>query len=296
MLDLILENVNTMARKHHILTLFLLIAIVNVHAASRFDYWRSDSLKVTLLLQEANRMDANTNWMLHFARKLCGLPYVAQTLEKNTEEKLVINLRQMDCTTYAETVTALTLCIRQGLPTFKNYCHNLQQIRYINGEVSYPKRLHYFTLWVEENKKKGLIECIEEPKVVFSSVQTVNANYMSTHPSRYPMLRNNPEWIPQIKAMEDAITGRHYSYIPKEKLKNTQTLRQVIHNGDIVVILTSKLGLDTSHLGIAVWHKNGLHLLNASSIHHRVAEEQKTFYQYMREHPSNIGIRVVRVK
>ena len=109
------------------------------------------------------------------------------------------------------------------------------------------------------------------------------------------MLKGHSEWIPRIRAMEQAINGQRYRYIPKAKLNNAKLLKQAIHNGDIIAILTSKRGLDTSHIGIAVWHNDGLHLLNASSIHHRVVEEPKTFYRYMMEHPTHIGIRVARL-
>ena len=73
-------------------------------------------------------------------------------------------------------------------------------------------------------------------------------------------------------------------------------LRSAIHDGDIIAITTSKAGLDTSHIGIAVWHKDGLHMLNASQIHKKVVEEPMTLYQYMQKHPSQTGIRIVRVK
>ncbi len=108
------------------------------------------------------------------------------------------------------------------------------------------------------------------------------------------MFRAHPNWIGEIRKMEDSISGHTYRYIPKTALDNSALLRSTIHNGDIIVILTSKRGLDTSHLGIAVWHGDGLHLLNASAIRHRVVEEPKLFRTYMMEHPTFTGIRVVR--
>ena len=60
---------------------------------------------------------------------------------------------------------------------------------------------------------------------------------------------------------------------------------------------TSKAGLDVSHVGFAVWGKDGrLHLLNASSIHKKVILEPMTLYQYMQKHPSQTGIRVIRLQ
>ena len=70
-----------------------------------------------------------------------------------------------------------------------------------------------------------------------------------------------------------------------------------IRDGDIIAITTSKAGLDVSHVGFAVWGKDGrLHLLNASSIHKKVILEPMTLYQYMQKHPSQTGIRVIRLR
>ena len=110
------------------------------------------------------------------------------------------------------------------------------------------------------------------------------------------MLKNNPELVKPIAEMESRLSGNVYRYIPKASIANTQLFRSTIHDGDIIAITTSKSGLDTSHIGIAVWHKDGLHMLNASQIHKKVVEEPMTLYQYMRKHPSQNGIRIVRVK
>lgn len=284
-----------MLKKHILLAAFAMTALAG-QAIERADYWRSDSVKVMRLLKQAAKQDSNTNYALYFARQLRDLPYVGKTLEKNSDERLVVNLRQLDCTTYTETVMALTLCMKQKKPSFDNFCRNLRLLRYKDGVVSYANRLHYFTSWIEENTKKGLVDCIEEPSAAFSATQTVNANYMTTHTRLYPMLVKNPEWISLIRDTEKEISGRKHKYIPKSRLNDSALLRQAIHDGDIIVILTSKQGLDTSHIGIAVWHADGLHLLNASQVRKKVVEEPKTFFQYMREHASHTGIRVVRLR
>lgn len=258
------------------------------------DYWRSDSVKVVRLLNQAAKLDSSTNYMVYFARQLKGLPYVGKTLEKHPEEKLVVNLRQMDCTTYVESVLALTQCAKQGTKNFEDYCRNLQRIRYKNGDIHYINRLHYFSYWIEENVRKGIVELVEGDKSLFSAIQTVQANYMTTHASAYPMLTKNKKWISGIRKMEEAITGNKYAYIPKTKLGDSKLLRRTVHDGDIIVILTSKRGLDTSHIGIAIWHDDGLHMLHASSLRHRVVEDPKPFKRYMMEQRSHTGIRVVR--
>ena len=119
---------------------------------------------------------------------------------------------------------------------------------------------------------------------------------MSNHYTSYPMLKANPQMVVPIAQMEKKLTGRKYRYIPKSTIRNNNLYRQAIHDGDIIAITTKKEGLDTSHIGIAVWHKDGLHMLNASQIHKKVVEEPMTLYQYMQKHPSQTGIRIIRVK
>ena len=53
---------------------------------------------------------------------------MAHTLEVNDDERLVVNTRELDCTTLVETVTALTLCVYNKEYTFDAYCrHHIVQ-------------------------------------------------------------------------------------------------------------------------------------------------------------------------
>ncbi len=278
-----------------ILSLLFFLSTLSL-SAQTIDYQQVDSVKVMSLLKTAPQHATASQLMLHFARQLRGIPYVGHTLEIHNEEQLIVNLRQLDCTTYVEAVLALTRCVEQGRKTFANYCDNLRLIRYAEGRVGYTTRQHYFTYWAEQNQKKGLVAFVDNPATFFSATQVVKTDWMTRHVSSYKMLAAHPQWLKDIDAMEKHMTGQRHAYIPKSKLANNTTLRKVVHDGDIIGIITSKKGLDTTHLGIAVWHKDGLHLLNASSIHKKVVEEPKTFYRYMQEHPSSIGIRVVRAK
>ena len=78
-------------------------------------------------------------------------------------------------------------------------------------------------------------------------------------------------------------------------ITNTIQCRNTIKDGDIIAIITSKKGLDTSHIGIAVWHKDGLHMLNASQVRHKVVEEPMLLRTYMAKYPMQTGIRIIRV-
>lgn len=265
-------------------------------------YIPKDSIRVMNLLQSAEKDAAKDSTagqtMLRIGRAIekMNIPYVAHTLEPNDQERLIINLRELDCTTFVESAMALTLCVRSGRTTFDDYCRILQKIRYWQGRApQYIRRLHYFTSWIEDNTTMDLVRELQTPNPPFTAVQTVQAHYMTQHVDKYRMLTVNPQDVPMIREMEKRIEGKKYRYIPKQQLYNNQLLRKTIHDGDIIVIITNIKGLDTQHIGIAAWHADGLHLLNASSIHHRVIEEPMTLRQYLYKHPTMPGIRIVRV-
>lgn len=259
-------------------------------------YVPTDSITICRLLSEARQQPRTTNFPLFFARQFIGRPYVAHTLEKDGDERLVVNTRQLDCTTLVETVTTLTLCAYAGEQTFAAFRKRLQRMRYHDGVIDrYPSRIHYFTDWIVSNAKAGIVSEIQTPNPPFSTLQTVSVNYMSQHPQSYQALKAHPEYVPEIRRMEQRITGMKFRYIPKAKVRNTKVMREAIHDGDIIAITCKKAGLDIAHLGFAVWKKDGLHLLNASQLHKKVVEEPMTLYEYLQKHPSHTGIRIIRI-
>lgn len=259
-------------------------------------YKKQDSVKIVTLLKEASRLKTKPKiWMLYFGKKFLGVPYVAGTLDAAKDERLVINTTQLDCTTYVEMVVALTRCAESKKYTFADYCEQLKHVRYIGGDVAYEKRQHYFTAWINDNVEEGIVTDIQV-NPPFTSLQHINVNWMTTHQSSYKMLNGNAVRLKGIKALENSINGKSYRYIPKTKIANNSLFRKAILDGDIIVIITNKKGLDTTHIGIASWHSDGLHLLNASSIHKKVIDEPMTLRTYMSKHPSQIGIRVCRVR
>lgn len=263
-------------------------------------------IRVRQLFRMANPRSEATGYVItYFASELRGTPYVAQTLETDGEEHLVVDLDRFDCTTYVETVVALALCMRSFKPDYDDFREMLQRLRYRDGEINgYASRNHYFTEWIDSNTRLGIVEEVKGNAkdrrgayYPFISVQKLNCNYMSQHPDNYPMMKGKPDVQEQIRANEKKISGRSVRYIPKRLLNRTKKSLSCIQNGDILAIVTNKKGLDTSHLGIAFWDDDDrLHMFHASQIKGEVILDEKPLYNYMNEHPSQLGIRVIRVK
>lgn len=254
----------------------------------------TDSLMVLTILNEAKTLKQKPdNWMLWTARKFMGKPYVAGVLDRTDDEELIVNLRNLDCTTYVEQVLALARCAANAKTTFNDFATELLHIRYVNGKCAYTARQHYFTVWINDNEKEGIVRDIH-PNPPFTAVQTINIDWMTTHTASYKMLTAHPEWKSGIRNLEQSVNGKRYRYIPKSQIVNTRLMRETIHDGDIIVIITNKKGLDTTHIGLASWHSDGLHLINASAIHKKVVDEPMLLRTYMAKHPVQIGIRICR--
>ena len=280
-----------------VLLFFLLCGISAKAASVPVQYTASDSLAVERLLETGRKERGDENRMIYYGKKFLDVPYAAHTLEVGDEEKLVVNLSQMDCTTFVEYVAALSMCDVKGQGRFRDFCDNLTRIRYRNGVIDgYASRLHYFTWWGEDNEKMNIVEEIVSDEAPFTAVQTVQIDYMSSHPLLYKRLRSDAGLIPLIKEYERATNGKQYRYIPKSRLGGTREQLASVCSGDIVSIITNKRGLDTSHVGIAVWQDGHLHLMHASSLKKKVVLDSETFYNYSKKQASQLGIRVYRMK
>ena len=278
----------------------LLFTFIYIGRAQVTIYETADSMKVVSLLKEAPTLNTTAEYMTYFGGKLLGTPYVAKTLEAGNGENLRVNLHSMDCTTFTENVLALSLSARNRRLAFSDFTEFLRRIRYAGGQVAYDKRLHYFTSWIDNNTANGYVQELPKdaiPNALCSKTQQLGIDFMTQHTSLYPQLTLDTAMTRLIHETEKSLTGRTVTYIPKSKLGSYALLKRCISNGDIIAIVTSKQGLDVSHIGIALWHRDGtLHLLNASQIHKKVIDEPMTLYRYMQKHPSQTGIRVIHVR
>jgi hypothetical protein len=224
-------------------------------------------------------------------KSFIGTDYLAHGLEKDGSEQLVINLNGLDCTTFLENSLVLARCIKKEKTSFEDYQKELQFIRYRDGVIDeYPSRLHYFSDWIYDNVKKGIVEDITEElggeKIKF------NLNFMSTHPESYKQLNENPDFIPTIKKQEKEISCRKYYFIPKDEFALKE---DSVHNGDLIAITTTVEGLDIGHVGIAVKMDDGsIHLLHAPSPNTKVHITQEPLSDYLIKYKRHSGVIVLR--
>ncbi len=224
-------------------------------------------------------------------KSFIGTDYAANTLEKGDREELVINLTGLDCTTFLENSLTFARCIKEKKTTFNDYKNELTKIRYRYGKIAqYPSRLHYFSDWIYDNERKGIVKNIS--KEIGGDSIKFSLDFMSEHPDSYVQLKKDPVYIGIIREQEQDINKRKYYFIPKEKVSDVENK---IHNGDLIAITSNVKGLDINHVGIAVKMDDGrIHFLHAPNVGYKVQITKVPLADYLMKFNKDTGVMVLR--
>lgn len=248
--------------------------------------------EVSALLCKINISEKNIGGVIsQIAYSQIGKPYIGGTLDIDQEEKLIYQFDAYDCLTFVETVLALARITVKNKATLEAFKHELTSIRYNKGIINgYASRSHYTSEWISSNKALGIIKDLS--KELGGELMTNEVNFMSTHPKFYKALTADSTLINSIKTNEAVVNNSQRYFIPKAKL---DACVDKIQSGDILVIATSKSGLDYSHLGFAYRPKSTkkLHFLHASSNEKKVILDGE-FSKYLEKSKSAIGFSVIR--
>lgn len=273
----------------------LLFIVASTLQAQEILYTPGDSTFITGLLQKYNAAKmSGGSLMLAIAGEFTGNKYIAGTLEQGSNEPLVINTQELDCTTFVEQVVAIYATVNEGKEVFRDMCTNLQRIRYRGGIRSgYASRLHYISQWIADSAKQHIIHEIDYGPV--GRTLPIDLHYMSTHTASYKQLQGNSTLVNEIAKWERAMHGIEAAYIPKQELLRTAN-ELPVYDGDIIALTTNIKGLDVTHIGFAFWENGKLHMLHASSAAGKVIKDHKNLYEYQKNKKNQTGIRVFRGK
>ncbi len=256
-----------------------------------------DTLRINQLLQDglASRLKTANELVAYYADRLLGTPYVAHTLEGD-EERLTINIDELDCTTFIETLYALTRTTLTGRYSWRDYAANLENLRYRDGQMGdYSSRLHYISDWIVNNHARGnLVEVTADLPHATYMVKTID--FMTQHKDSYRSLKGDSAMVEKIRRFEMGYRNLRMPYLKKSWLGD-KAVKAALRNGDFVGLVTKVEGLDISHLGIIHKDDKGeIYLLDASMSGGKVMLEKKNLRDHLSGNKSTcLGIRVFRI-
>ncbi|PKN34604.1 MAG: DUF1460 domain-containing protein [Deltaproteobacteria bacterium HGW-Deltaproteobacteria-19] len=222
-----------------------------------------------------------------------GAPYEASTLEgrKGSREPLVISLQAFDCFTFVESVTALALTVRAGKTSPEAFAGILERLRYRRGiRGDYASRLHYFTDWLGDNKRLGILRDVT--RELGGRALPKPIRYMSDHPGSYPPLADGTQRA-EVRRAERNLTRRVRHFLPTDSIREAELL---IREGDMIGVTAAAEGLDVIHAGLAVRRDGRIHLLHASRPAGGVVVTEEPLHRYVAGRNDATGIVAGRLR
>lgn len=285
--------------KHFLTGVLLSMALASNSANPhdiRFHNEATDTTKINTILLDATKATEGMSpeaRVAYIGKEFLGTPYVSGTLEGGDTETLTINLDEMDCTTYVETVMALAYTIGEGRTSWRDFAYNLERLRYRSGEMKgYGSRLHYPSDWVVDNVHRGNFK--EVTGILAGCEHQVKSlDFITRNRDKYPALADSIAYD-QIRNTELGYRNHRYPYIKTSKLA-IKDISSQLREGDIILITTKTPGLDVQHMGIIVIEKGEPYLMHASSAAGSVVVDKRALKEYMRRNRSATGIRVLRL-
>jgi hypothetical protein len=256
-------------------------------------------LRATVASARQQRLDtlAIGKRIARIGETFVGSPYLPQTLDPPGPERLVINLRAMDCVTFVENMLALAHFVREAPrdvldrpeEAMRTYQGMIERIRYRDGRLSgYPSRLHYFTEWLRDNEKRGILDLMTAD--LGGLVDAEPISFMGEHRDAYKQLADEAVFR-EIGVMETRLNQTPRHFIPKTQVASMMSR---LEDGDILALTSTVKGLDVAHTGIAVWKDGAVHLLNAPLVGKSVEISEKNIADRLAGIRSQDGLMIGR--
>jgi Protein of unknown function (DUF1460)/TAT (twin-arginine translocation) pathway signal sequence len=227
-----------------------------------------------------------------------GTPYVPYSLEEYLRnggspllEPLTISLAHFDCVTLVESCLAVARLARSNeAPTWQGFGKEIERMRYRGGRrTGYTSRLHYFSEWITDGEKRGLLKDLG--KQLGGSADNRTLRFMTEHRDEYPALAN-ARVFDDIEEIERRISGTPRQVVPVERIPQ---VGRRIETGDVLGFATRISGLDVTHTAFAYRDREGiLRVLHAPLSGGVVEITRATLPEYVSAIRRSSGILVAR--
>jgi hypothetical protein len=228
-----------------------------------------------------------------------GTPYEASTLEAylrsggspSGPEPLALSLTRFDCVTLVEACLAVArVADDEGAPTWEGFGREVERMRYRGGvRDGYTSRLHYFSEWIADGEKRGLLEDLGGE---LGSVEDRRPlRFMTEHRGSYPALVEDGVFG-EIRTIERRLDGRARRVVPTARIAKVS---KRIETGDVLAFATAIDGLDVTHAAFAYRDAEGiLRVLHAPLSGGVVEVTRATLPEYVAAIRRSTGILVAR--
>lgn len=197
-------------------------------------------------------------------------------------DKILVNLKQMDCVTAVENFLALRLAQREA--SLESFVQALGQLRYYTlPPCRWEDRIHYlldaFYLWHKRGWGYDLTAAIGVP------IQR-RISYISRNKKKFSGFT---DWR-FIRQVEKRVSETFRYYLPKEEITRYMTIAQ---EGDLIAFVSQDTTLDVSHVGVIHTDEEEVFFSHASSTAKKIVYKEN-LCAYLQKREKIIGVVVFR--
>ncbi len=229
-------------------------------ANNRIEYQRL----MQLLGDRQSSKSSLSEFLQAVASQFIGTSYREGLLDQGETEKLFVSFAEFDCVLFVETVLSFSRNLLAANPSYENFVQNIQEVRYADGRLDgYCSRLHYFSEWIRDNQKRGIVS--DRTEALGGIPLNKTLNFMSSHWQKYSRLKNSEANYQCVLAMEKRMElemrSQPLRYIPSHKI---HSIYPSLKSGDIIAVVTDIKGLDTTHTGLVYLTPKNTSFIHAS--------------------------------
>lgn len=197
------------------------------------------------------------------AEEFIGTPYAAGLLDESRDEKLTITLDAFDCVLFVETVLAISRGVAIQDHSYPAFAGHLREQRYRNGSLEdYCSRLHYFSDWIYDNQRRGIVSNIT--RAIGGDRLPKKLDFITRNWRSYPQLASDANYECMLERENFLNEELTLFYIPQHKINQ---IYDRLQPGDIIATATDIEGLDVTHTGLVYRHPDGsIGFIHASPI------------------------------
>jgi hypothetical protein len=205
-------------------------------------------------------------------------------------EPLTLDLSRFDCVLLVEGCLAVARAAAKQGGGWSDFAREVERMRYRGGVRSgYASRLHYFSEWIEDNARRGLLRDLGAE--LGGTRDERPLRFMTEHRASYPALRDDPTFQ-AIAERERALDSMRRIVIPTARIAAVQDR---IQTGDVLAFATRIAGLDATHTGFAYRDRAGvMRVLHAPLSGGAVEVSRRTLPDYVAAIRNATGIMVAR--
>lgn len=190
-----------------------------------------------------------------------GSPYRANTLEEYLaepgaspwREPVTAYLTAFDCVSLVESALAIPRVAAGGDASWAAFEREIERMRYRGGaREGYPSRLHYFSEWIADNARRGLVRDLGPELGATDDARPLR--FMTLHRSAYRALADDAVFD-AIRGMERRLDPWPRQLIPTYRIPS---VLDRLETGDVLAFATSIEGLDVTHTGLAYRDRAGV--------------------------------------